>query len=112
MTSFRMRATVNDKDVTGEAIVVAALLVILAIVPVLIVHGFVVSIMWGWFMVPLGVPAIGIAHAIGLAGMLGALNIAKSTDKVTGRAMAWIMDMLLIRPAILLGIGWITKQFM
>lgn len=112
MTSFRVRASLDDRDVTGSAIVVAALLVILAIAPVLIIHGYVISIMWGWFVVPLGVPAIGIAHAIGLAGMLGALNVAKSSDKVEGRAMAWIMDMLLIRPAIILGIGWIVKQFM
>lgn len=34
-------------------------------------HGFVLSWLWGLFVVPLGVPAIGIAHAIGLILLAG-----------------------------------------
>ena len=32
----------------------------------MVVNGWAVSVLWGWFVVPLGVPAVGIAHAIGL----------------------------------------------
>jgi hypothetical protein len=33
--------------------------------------GFALSILWRWFVVPLGMPVIGIWHAAGLAALLG-----------------------------------------
>jgi hypothetical protein len=36
-------------------------------VPVMLWSGFALTILWGWFFVPLSVPPIGIAHSIGLA---------------------------------------------
>lgn len=32
-----------------------------------LLEGVVLSTMWGWFVVPLGVASIGVAHAIGLS---------------------------------------------
>jgi hypothetical protein len=37
------------------------------------------SILWGWFVVPLGMPRVGAAHALGLVTLLGyALNRIES----------------------------------
>jgi hypothetical protein len=39
----------------------------IAIIIVIPLRGFVVSVLWGWFVVPLGVVALNIPAAIGLA---------------------------------------------
>lgn len=44
-------------------------------IPSWILRGFVLAKMWLWFLVPLGVPEIGKAHAIGIA-MLAALMLS------------------------------------
>jgi len=43
------------------------LLALLLSVPSAILAGVVLSDLWEWFIHPLGVPAIGIAHAMGIA---------------------------------------------
>lgn len=40
-------------------------------VPMFVLEGLVLSMLWIWFMVPLGVPPIGIAHAVGLVALIG-----------------------------------------
>ena len=49
----------------------AILILVVVIVPLSIWRGFVLEIMWGWFAVPLGAPDIDIAHAIGIALLIG-----------------------------------------
>lgn len=46
-------------------------------------RGFVLSYLWAWFLVPLGLPEIGIAHAIGIAMMMAlvAKNVEKEDEK-------------------------------
>lgn len=39
-------------------------------IPLMLAGGFVFRDMWTWFVVPLGMPAINLAHAIGLASIL------------------------------------------
>jgi hypothetical protein len=36
------------------------------IVPCILWFGFMISCMWGWFVVPLGVPQVGVVHASGI----------------------------------------------
>jgi hypothetical protein len=47
---------------------------LLAIVPVMLFRGFVLSVLWGWFVVRLGVPPIGIVNAIGLSFLISFLT--------------------------------------
>jgi hypothetical protein len=47
----------------------------------LIWRGFVIKMLWGWFLVPLGVPAISIALACGLLILLG-ISTQKISDNV------------------------------
>jgi hypothetical protein len=49
---------------TATVIILLGLLAILGIA--LVFQGFVLSYLWVWFVVPLGIPAIGIAHAIAI----------------------------------------------
>jgi hypothetical protein len=51
-------------------------------IPVLILRGFVLSQLWLWFLVPLGVPVVGIAQAIGISLLVSMLTVSshKSSD--------------------------------
>lgn len=51
-----------------------------------LVRGFVLSYLWAWFIVPLGAPQIGIAHAIGLSLLVGMFtsNLKRDDEKVEG----------------------------
>ena len=57
---------------------VTALLGLFIFMPIFTaLRGFVLHRLWAWFVVPLGVPAIGIAHAVGLAMLVGFLKMSQ-----------------------------------
>lgn len=73
-------------------------------------NGYLLSVLWGWFVVPLGVPSIGVAHAIGLALIAGLLKGIRETSEEKGallRIASWLIGTLLA-----LGIGYIVKGHM
>jgi len=78
-------------------------------VVVSVVNGFVLSYLWQWFVTPLGIPAIGLAHAIGLGMIIRYLTKSESNSENTiGSA---IVDAFL-GPFVMLGLGAIVKAFM
>lgn len=80
-----------------------------------LIRGFVLSYLWLWFVVPLGVSEIGIAHAIGLATVVGMLttNTSSSSDdsKDTSGIIGTVIGHLL-GPFLVLLIGYIVHSFM
>lgn len=50
---------------------IAVLGILAAVILLTIWRGFILSCLWAWFMVPLGLPEIGVAHAIGVAFLVG-----------------------------------------
>lgn len=53
---------------------------IVAIIAFIILRGLITADLWQWFLVPLGVKSIGIAHAIGLSFLVGLLfNLGRLT---------------------------------
>lgn len=72
---------------------------------------FVLATLWGWFVVPLGIAQIGIAHAYGLslipAVLLSSRGLYSPEDKRTEAAVAALM-----MPAVALLFGWIAIGFM
>jgi hypothetical protein len=77
--------------------------------------GYVLSILWGWFLVPMGAKQIGVAHAIGLAAIvnvfMGQRGVNGNDDKKNtnwgGKLIA-----VIIGPLFALFVGWITHFFM
>lgn len=63
---------------------------------------FVASILWGWFMVPLGAPAISWGHALGLFALM-ALFLTKRPTEPIDRTFVWS----LILPFVCLGFGYL-----
>ncbi len=49
------------------AFLVVLLILVVLVVVLSVVRGFVLSYLWSWFVAPLGIPEIGIAHAIGIS---------------------------------------------
>ena len=77
-------------------------------------NGLVLSVLWGWFMVPLGVPGINIAHAIGISCVVGLLshqprNVSTSSPEA---ALGEILGWGIINPLLILLFGFIAKSFM
>lgn len=77
-----------------------------------IVNGFVLSTLWGWFIVPtfLGAPELGIVPAIGIS-----LVVNYMTSHYTGkddRSIGAQFTYMVMYPALALLIGWIVHLFM
>ena len=51
---------------------------LMAVVPLMLLGGVVCADLWAWFLVPLGVPAIGVAHAIGIHSLIGLMTVSIS----------------------------------
>ena len=76
----------------------------------ILLRAFVLVQLWHWFVVPLGVVSIGMAHAYGLAALVSLLNPQK-IDKydeeegvLRGAIKATIISLLL--PLIIWFVGW------
>jgi len=54
--------------------VAAFLFFLIMLVPLGLLKGLCVSVIWAWFVVPLGVPAIGVLHAWGLVVLWGLIT--------------------------------------
>jgi hypothetical protein len=56
---------------------------ILCAVPAALLNGYALATLWQWFVVPLGLPAIGFAHAYGLGQIasLATLNVPPVKDR-------------------------------
>lgn len=104
----------KQQEIDGFVFVVSAVLggvgIALAIsAAITVVRGFVLSLLWGWFMVPtFSAPALGIAAAIGVAIVAGRLNGGSSSNE-----KGWkYLGLTVSRDATALGIGWVVKMFM
>lgn len=94
---------------------IPALFLVLGISSIL--NGWVLSILWGWFISPVfGIPAITVGQAIGLAMVVSYLtyqhteNNASKKDEKTSYYVGLIVA-LLLRPLVTLGIGYIVHLF-
>jgi hypothetical protein len=80
-------------------------------------RGYVFSILWGWFAVPLfGLPALSVATAIGLSLLIGFAtyqHIREPKDeRSTSQQVGRIVGTSFLYPLFVLGLGWIVKQYL
>lgn len=75
-----------------------------------VIEGFVLTVLWRWFMVPLGAPLLTIPTAIGIALIVGMLTHQHSKQDDD----AWIHKLVggLTGPPLILCVGWVVKQFL
>lgn len=71
--------------------------------------GYIASLLWGWFLVPLGVPAIGYWHAVGIETLLGAFGLfSRKTQPDADDSPLSIVKMALwpfVMPLVFLAVG-------
>jgi hypothetical protein len=71
----------------GSEMALAIILGVLGTVVLMaLFRAFVFTYLWGWFIVPLGAPHIGIAHAMGLALIVGLLTARPDLEDHEGEA--------------------------
>ena len=74
--------------------------------------GFVAATLWGWFAVPLGVPAITFWHAAGLGALLSVflgsrgVPLAEKSDAGALQLLAFIYSVFI--PLLSLAAGWVA----
>ncbi len=77
-----------------------------------ILRGFVLSMLWGWFLVPIfGLPTLGIAAAIGISlvsTFLTYQHVETGENTNTGKRTA----IILLHPLVALIVGAIVQMFM
>jgi hypothetical protein len=81
----------NDKNEDVETVITAIGCVSsVIIVPFLIAYsGFVLSYLWLWFLVPLGVAPISIFHALGISTLIGLYPADSNSPKQDGENPGW-----------------------
>ena len=90
----------NNEDIAAG--VLGVLLFVVFATVILIYYGFVFHCLWGWFIVPFGLPQINIPYAIGLSCLPGMVR------PPGGKAD---LGVTLTGPAIALLVGYICKSF-
>ncbi len=71
-------------------------------------RGYVLTILWGWFLVPLGVMALTIPMALGISTMISFLIHGTISHKLTWEAYTSFWTY----PLVMLLIGWVYTLFM
>lgn len=66
--------------------------------------GYTAKTLWGWFVVPLGVPQIGLAHAIGLSLTLTAFRSRTTEPKDESSAITLALVAVVV-PLVTLALG-------
>lgn len=89
--------------------VLAAIGAVVAVPVTMIIEGWVISIMWWWFIVLLGVVQIGIAHSLGISAVV---SLFKSASPKNDDTLFVTILKAIFQPLFVLFIGWIIHLFM
>ena len=81
-----------------------------------VLGGWVLSLLWAWFLVPMGLPAITIAQAIGVSLVISMLTQQFIPDARTAeqrKAQLWHNVLItILHPFMVLLMGWIVRGFL
>jgi len=86
------------------------IIVLLIASALFLVHGVVLTQLWGWFIVPLGVPAISLAWAVGLSCVVG-LVTPQPAPVPKDRALEYL-GIITTKPFVVWAIGLVAHAFM
>jgi hypothetical protein len=79
------------------------------VLPHLAIEGFVLMVLWNWFLVPLGLPVLTFALAVGMQ-IVATMLQQRGPALPEGKALAnELFNFALLRPVSCLLIGWLVK---
>lgn len=89
-----------------------ALIFLIILVPLSIYEGFIAKTLWAWFITPFGLPAIGIAHALGIALFVSIFKTVQynKDEKPTDAAIKLGLNLFAMTYALV--VGAIVHSFM
>lgn len=88
------------------------LLLVASIAPLTMWRGYVISVLWRWFVTTLGVAALGWANACGFALLFSVFVAHPRTEEEKKKDVVdTVLDAFAV-PLIALGLGWVIRQFM
>jgi len=89
---------------------------LLATIAGIVWMGFVLTVLWGWFVVPLfRLPELTIPAALGLSLVVGYMTKdgqQMKTGEDFGGAVFKALIALALKPAVALGVGWVIRGFL
>lgn len=103
--------TIPNAGLAGLAALTAIAAVLATATALILVRSWVIWLMWGWFVVPLGVPAIGVVHALGLSALVGVLTHDGKDSDDADSALAAVITHLL-RSGLWALLGWAVHAAM
>ena len=81
-----------------------------------LLNGWAFSLLWEWFVAPLGYPVLSIPQAIGLTMIIAYATHQYQRDENKGKpfteVLAWGVSLAIVKPLMSLGIGLIIKSFL
>ncbi len=91
----------------------SAILFATALLPVIFLgNAYAIVALWRWFVVPLGPPAIGMAHAFGLTVLFDSLGLGGRSTPKEGQPL-WLMALIAVaRCAFVYGLGYLAHLVM
>ena len=98
------------REMSAEGCFGVAVAFLLFLVVSFIVNDWALSVLWKWFILPLGAPQLSIGSAIGLSIVVGFLT-AKPQDSKKEVDWTTVVPSALLSPLIAVGIGWIVHLF-
>lgn len=104
----------EDKNAKLAKVILGAQIVLVVLVVNALLRGLALSVLWGWFVEPLGVPGINVAEAIGLNLLIGLVTMSISdaqaaAEKKNPFGQAFLISASSCGLALLL--GWIVHLF-
>jgi hypothetical protein len=85
--------------------------VVVLLLPSILLRGFVVVKLWGWYVLPFGVSQIGMAHALGISLFLSLLSQQHQPAR-DSREKYEILISTIVGPLWVLLFGWIFQHWM
>ena len=107
-----------SREEDGGKIAMGCLLIIIMIPVGILVKGFVLVKLWGWFVVPFGLMEINTAHSLGLSTCIALFHGVSSgssktdEDETMGKLVGKAVAGLLLAPLFVLFLGWVFHSFM
>ncbi len=104
----------KPKESTSEENLIAFLCLLLIYPFLWAWSGLVFKIMWGWFVIPIGAPAVTVAQGVGLAALVMLVRNNRKEDEDTSLydELPGIVVRSTFIPAYILLVGWIAHWFM
>lgn len=81
-----------------------------------VMDGWALSLLWEWFIYPIGGPQLNIPQAIGFSIVVRYLTHQhqkdENKDKPFTEVLSWSIALAIVKPLMALGVGLIIKSFM